>query len=114
MNEQEKKWSALFAKALDAPPGHINVRIDDRPDGWVTVSTLGTPAYKARYVDNHSLAELATQLARERVHTLVVEHEEMVAAENQRRQARLSRILSSTHTLAEVISEAHGLTRAQS
>lgn len=109
MNEQEKKWSRLFAKALNAPSANIGVSIDDRPDGWVTVSSLGVPAYKARYVDEHGLAEFAIQIAREVVHTQVQDHEALVVAENQRRQARLSRIQGSTRTLAEVISAAHGL-----
>lgn len=109
MNEREKKWAALFAKALNAPSGYISVSIDDRPDGWCTVSSLGVPTYKTRYVDEHGLAEFAIQIAREVVHQQVKDHEEMVAAENQRRQIRLTRIQGSTRTLAEIISAAHGL-----
>jgi hypothetical protein len=110
MNEQEKSWARVIAKALGCgSEGHISVTIEDREDGWVTVTALGTPAYKTPYLGAETLFDFTTHLARERLHTEAEQHKAAWEQEEIRRQKRLERLRKMSSTLAEVIADAREL-----
>jgi len=64
--EQEKAWAGVFAQALGSTADRVSVKIEE--GGWVRVSTMGTPTYAALWQDHNTVAELAKEIARLRLH----------------------------------------------
>lgn len=100
--ELEKKWRKVFELALNESDGRVSLKINEEPDGWVTVRSFTAPTYKTPYKGEAGLAEFAQQIARELLYVKVTEHGQLVLDENRRRATRLKALQEASKRLAEV------------